>query len=681
MRPVDLAERLGAKRNGVGWKSRCPAHDDSEPSLSIGEGDDGRVLLKCHAGCETDAVCKAIGISSSDLFASEKRTDNGKVSLARLAAHKRLSESFLRGLGWHDLPGGGVGIPYRDAEGNVYATKTRTALVAKEGSRWEKGKPLRPYGLDRLADARELDYLVIVEGETDSVTGWYHGIPTLGLPGADTVDTLKAEHIAGIKTICYYREPDKGGETLAKRLPARLRALGFAGKVIELAIDGVKDLSELHKQDPESFKSTLAALVEKSLPAADADTVKIVDAATRALSVGGATARFPTAIQTLDKNTRGGFRGGKRIILGGAPGAGKTTLLTQLLWYYASVLGHLVMLLACDEEAEDILIRIGQINGIDRESMERGDPDARERLAAVLRAVPNFLIIDGDEDEVTVEAASGELARRRAPGQLSVFGGDSIQTMRVAGDTECDGPRARIDLVMKALKRAGKVDGHLVIVTCELARGAYRSVNPAERIDDLAAFKESGGIEYGASMAMVLRPVKDMDGYVDVRTAKNRMGTKAPFRLCLDSRAARFTEVALPDEDTESTGPSPLELAKDKILRVVEKSVVPPKTFNDLRNRAKLKKSTFLQAMRELKEERRIVQTDAGYVLEVPEVPAGSREVPGTRSEVQVPEVPFPKREPGNGNLNGNPEPANQVGNLPPIEIDPVTRRMSRRPR
>jgi hypothetical protein len=31
----------------------CPAHDDRAPSLSISEGDDGRTLLKCHAGCST----------------------------------------------------------------------------------------------------------------------------------------------------------------------------------------------------------------------------------------------------------------------------------------------------------------------------------------------------------------------------------------------------------------------------------------------------------------------------------------------------------------------------------------------------------------------------------------------------------------------------------------------------
>ena len=41
-----LLERLtNTKRNGAGWNACCPAHDDHNPSLSISEGDDGRILI------------------------------------------------------------------------------------------------------------------------------------------------------------------------------------------------------------------------------------------------------------------------------------------------------------------------------------------------------------------------------------------------------------------------------------------------------------------------------------------------------------------------------------------------------------------------------------------------------------------------------------------------------------
>ena len=43
-----------------GWTARCPAHDDSMNSLSVGEGSDGRALVHCHAGCEFNDVVAAM---------------------------------------------------------------------------------------------------------------------------------------------------------------------------------------------------------------------------------------------------------------------------------------------------------------------------------------------------------------------------------------------------------------------------------------------------------------------------------------------------------------------------------------------------------------------------------------------------------------------------------------------
>ena len=56
------------KANGSGWTARCPAHNDLEPSLKIDQGEDGRVLLYCHAGCATPDIVRALGLRMSDLF-------------------------------------------------------------------------------------------------------------------------------------------------------------------------------------------------------------------------------------------------------------------------------------------------------------------------------------------------------------------------------------------------------------------------------------------------------------------------------------------------------------------------------------------------------------------------------------------------------------------------------------
>ena len=69
MTAPEFAARVHAKPAGEGWLAKCPAHDDQRASLSIGTGTDARVLLKCHAGCDPDAICTAAGMTLADLYA------------------------------------------------------------------------------------------------------------------------------------------------------------------------------------------------------------------------------------------------------------------------------------------------------------------------------------------------------------------------------------------------------------------------------------------------------------------------------------------------------------------------------------------------------------------------------------------------------------------------------------
>jgi hypothetical protein len=57
------------KPSGKGYTACCPAHDSkSRSSLSVGVGDDGRVLLHCHGQCGPLEVVHAVGKELGDLF-------------------------------------------------------------------------------------------------------------------------------------------------------------------------------------------------------------------------------------------------------------------------------------------------------------------------------------------------------------------------------------------------------------------------------------------------------------------------------------------------------------------------------------------------------------------------------------------------------------------------------------
>jgi DNA primase len=56
-------------KNSAKVKAQCPAHDDGNPSLSVGPRRDGKgIVVNCHAGCDTIAVMQALNLTMADLF-------------------------------------------------------------------------------------------------------------------------------------------------------------------------------------------------------------------------------------------------------------------------------------------------------------------------------------------------------------------------------------------------------------------------------------------------------------------------------------------------------------------------------------------------------------------------------------------------------------------------------------
>ena len=69
----EILSHFQVKKYGNGKvQALCPAHPDKEASLTITQGNNGRTLLKCHAGCSSESVVLAAGLKMADLF-SESR--------------------------------------------------------------------------------------------------------------------------------------------------------------------------------------------------------------------------------------------------------------------------------------------------------------------------------------------------------------------------------------------------------------------------------------------------------------------------------------------------------------------------------------------------------------------------------------------------------------------------------
>ncbi len=86
---TELLSRFeGIRKENGGYLALCPAHADTNPSLSIREVD-GKVLLHCHAGCKYEEILLAADLKQGDLFIKESKSyssDNGHKTEGKIVA-------------------------------------------------------------------------------------------------------------------------------------------------------------------------------------------------------------------------------------------------------------------------------------------------------------------------------------------------------------------------------------------------------------------------------------------------------------------------------------------------------------------------------------------------------------------------------------------------------------------
>jgi len=57
-----------AKKSNNGYLTCCPAHEDRNPSFSLCQGSDGKILVNCFAGCTLEDICTSLSLHTSDMF-------------------------------------------------------------------------------------------------------------------------------------------------------------------------------------------------------------------------------------------------------------------------------------------------------------------------------------------------------------------------------------------------------------------------------------------------------------------------------------------------------------------------------------------------------------------------------------------------------------------------------------
>jgi len=76
-----LALLKGAKPGkGDEYKALCPDHNNREPSLSAKEFN-GKILVKCFAGCEFIDILKPLHLEPKDLFLNGRKPKEKRIDI------------------------------------------------------------------------------------------------------------------------------------------------------------------------------------------------------------------------------------------------------------------------------------------------------------------------------------------------------------------------------------------------------------------------------------------------------------------------------------------------------------------------------------------------------------------------------------------------------------------------
>lgn len=374
------------KRTNRGFLAFCPAHPDGEtrnsPSLHVSPSNaDGRVLLRCYAGCTPDEIVAAVGLKMYDLYPKGEEDD----AFTRRFKKQKQEEQTPPPEPPPEptpTPSKSTRITSRqewevkDEEDQVHAIHVR--IEKSDGSktfRWKlpdaekwglEGKSpssLPLYGSESLPFFRQVyNHVVICEGEkaTDALVGV--GIPAVGTTSGShgTPDDAVLESLRGLGVILW-PDNDEGGREHMDRIGKRLIELKIPVKWFEWKDAAPKSDAADHPATQDGDEASVRGLEMRlrSTPAYAPEydperdgAAPLVVASPRfeAYLEQAATGQGITGMRTgfLDLDAKmGGVRKGESVVIGAMTGVGKSILASQI-GIHAAVQRHKVLFISTE---------------------------------------------------------------------------------------------------------------------------------------------------------------------------------------------------------------------------------------------------------------------------------------------------------------------------------------------
>lgn len=213
-------------------------------------------------------------------------------------------------------------------------------------------------------------------------------------------------------------------------------------------------------------------------------------------------------------NVINGFTEETLIVLGAAPSTGKTTLAKQLVDHVAELNNDVACLFVSGEQSKNELRvkTLSRLSGVENRDLLRGRLDTTAQAwKRVEEAKEDFakyagkvFVVEGDR-ETTPDRIRllGLQTRQRTKAARLLIVVDYLQI--IPTEKEFNDTRRQVDYVTTELRRIARDLRATVVAISSIGRASYSQGRGA-----MESFKESGGIEYGADVGIVM--IEDPDG-------------------------------------------------------------------------------------------------------------------------------------------------------------------------
>lgn len=240
--PVNL------KNDAKGTRIPCPVHQGTDLNFLLYEDESGYCFSTCSKRFSKKELYEHLNIKYSPEI----------LTVEQFKQSFNFSDDDITKFDIKDnKKGKGIVVPYIDSDGQHKGSKYRQHLDLQPKYTSTKGFSPKTilYGANFLEEIHKKGYVLLVEGETDTIAAWKRDIPALGISGSSNWDSglIKKYRLDELKSVFIWYEKDEASETLIEKIGIDLP------NAIIVQQEKYKDISEMNRilEDPEEYNQLI----------------------------------------------------------------------------------------------------------------------------------------------------------------------------------------------------------------------------------------------------------------------------------------------------------------------------------------------------------------------------------------------------------------------------------------